>query len=110
MSDLSLELYFGSFFLYSGNALQSLEKKYEEEKSRAEQLAKYVYVYYTHNLYYKRNINVLITKRKTSSYLLQRKQRIAGRHWKQERTVKKVGDFTIHCNVREKRPSDKYTV
>lgn len=67
-------------FLYSGNALQSLEKKYEEEKSRAEQLAKYVYVYYTHNLYYERNINVLITKRKPSSYLLQRKQRIAGRH------------------------------
>lgn len=77
---LVIRIVFRFIFLYSGNALQSLEKKYEEEKRRAEQMAKYVYVYYTHNLYYKRNINVLIRKRKPSSYLLQRKQRIAGRH------------------------------
>lgn len=66
-----------------------------------------MYLLYT-NTYCKRNINVFKTKRKTHSYLLQRTQRIAGRHWQKERTVKKESDFIIV--TWEKEPSDKYTV
>lgn len=34
-------------FWCSGDSLQNLEKKYEEEKRRAQHMVKYVFVYYT---------------------------------------------------------------
>lgn len=67
----------------------------EEEKRKTEHLQKYVFIYIL--ILAVKTVNMFVTKLQTHSYTLQREQRIAGRHWKKEGTVKKVGEFTLNC-------------
>lgn len=76
----------------------------EEEKRKTENLQKYVLIAIL--FFAVKTLNMFVTKFKTTSYTLQRKQRIVRRLWKKEGTVKKVGEY--HC-LWKKKPSDKYS-
>lgn len=65
----------------------------EEEKRKTENLQKYVLIAIL--FFAVKTLNMFVTKLKTTSYTLQRKQRIVRGLWKKEGTVKKVGEY--HC-------------